>query len=97
MHFTQPSVHARALKQRGQLFGDFKGRAVGIGPQTGFFFPAGEGYQGYLNVRGYWDLATENRSTGSSVFVTLAFSPAAPEHPTPRRPMHVKTPWLGTG
>ena len=76
----------------GAKLGDFKGSAVGIGPQIGFLFPAGEGYQGYLNVRGYWDLATENRPTSSTVWVTLAFSPAAPEHPTPRRPMHVKTP-----
>ncbi|XSC43946.1 SphA family protein [Bradyrhizobium sp. RDT10] len=76
----------------GAKLGDFKGSAVGIGPQIGFFFPAGEGYQGYLNLRGYWDLATENRPTSSTVFVTLAFSPAAPEHPTPRRPMRVKAP-----
>jgi len=75
----------------GAKLGDFKGHATGLGPQIGFFFPAWEGYTGYLNVRGYWDIVTENRSKTSTLMVTLAFTPSAPEHPpTPRGPMHVK-------
>jgi len=32
-----------------------------------------------LNLKGYVDLATENRAKGWSVWVTLAFTPAAPK------------------
>jgi hypothetical protein len=76
----------------GAKLGDFKGRAIGIGPQFGVFFPAGQGYQGYLNVRAYWDVSTENRPTTNTVMVTLAFTPAAPTPPTPRGPMYTKAP-----
>jgi len=75
----------------GAKLGEYKGQAVGIGPQIGFFFPAGERYTGYLNVRGYYDIVTENRPTNGTVLVTLGFTPSAPEHPpTPRTPMHRK-------
>lgn len=70
----------------GANLGDFKGRVVGIGPQIGFMFPAGEGYQGYLNLKAYKDLAVENRPQGYTAWVTLAISPAAPsETPTKAR------------
>jgi hypothetical protein len=75
----------------GAKLGDFKGHAVGIGPQIGFFFPAAEGYTGYLNLRGYWDVVMENRPTTSTLLVMLSFAPSAPEHPPmPRGPKHVK-------
>jgi len=51
-----------------------KGRCpVGIGPQIGIFFPAFEGYTGNLNIRGYWDVAIENRPTTQFAMVTLSF------------------------
>jgi hypothetical protein len=62
----------------GAKLGNFEGRVVGIGPQIGFMFPAGEGYQGYLNLKAYKDLATENRPEGYTAWVTFAISPAAP-------------------
>ena len=75
----------------GAKLGDNKGTAVAFGPQIGFFFPAWEGYSGYLNIRGYWDLYTENRTTNQTVLVTLSFTPAAPEKPpTPSGPRHLK-------
>jgi hypothetical protein len=75
----------------GAKLGDFKGHSVGIGPQIGFFFPAFEGYTGYLNIRGYWDLATEKRPTTQTAMITLAFAPSAPEKPTAQRgPRHLK-------
>ena len=75
----------------GAKLGDFKGQAVGIGPQIGFFFPAWEGYSGYLNLRGYWDLHTENRPTTQTFMATLSFAPAAPEKPAaPQGPRHLK-------
>jgi len=74
----------------GATLGPFKGRALGIGPQVGFMFPAWEGYQGYLNIRGYRDIEVENRPKSTTVFVTLALTPAAPAPATPRSPMPVK-------
>lgn len=62
----------------GAKLGDFKGRAVGIGPQIGFIIPMSENYQGYLNVRGYRDVDVENRARTWSTFVTFAISPAPP-------------------
>jgi len=75
----------------GARLGEFKGHSVGIGPQIGIFFPAWEGYMGYLNIRGYWDVVAENRPTTQTAMVTLSFAPAAPEKPaTPRGPRHLK-------
>ena len=75
----------------GAKLGDNKGAAIGIGPQIGFFFPAWQGYTGYVNLRGYADIYTENRPTSTTFMATVSFSPAAPEHPpAPRTPQHVK-------
>jgi hypothetical protein len=63
----------------GAKLGPFKGQTVGIGPQIGFIFPISEGYQGYLNLRGYKDLEVENRPQGWTAWVTFAVSPAPPE------------------
>jgi hypothetical protein len=57
----------------------FESRTVGVGPQIGFIFP-GASFQTYLNVKGYWDLDTQNRASGASAWVTLAFSPNPPPH-----------------
>ncbi|MBR0692269.1 transporter [Bradyrhizobium lablabi] len=63
----------------GATLGDFKGRVLGIGPQVGFIFPVAEGYQGYLNLRGYKDFAAENRPDGWTAWATFQLSPAPPE------------------
>jgi hypothetical protein len=39
--------------------GGFKERTIGIGPQIDFVIPISEGYQAYLNLSGYRDLAVE--------------------------------------
>lgn len=65
----------------GAKLGDFKGMAVGFGPQIGFLFPVGD-LQGYLNVKGYGDLETQNRPKGWSTWVSFVLSPKAPETPT---------------
>ncbi|MFQ3458365.1 MULTISPECIES: SphA family protein [Bradyrhizobium] len=70
----------------GAKLGDFKGRVAGIGPQVGFIFPVADGYQGYLNVRGYKDFAAENRPEGWTAWVTFQLSPAAPAA-TPTKPI----------
>jgi hypothetical protein len=56
----------------------FESRVAGIGPQIGYLFPVGN-LQGYLNLKGYWEFAAENRASGWNTWVTLAFSPSA--HP----------------
>jgi hypothetical protein len=63
----------------GATLGDFESRIAGVGPQIGHLFPAGD-MDGYLNLRGYYEFAAENRPPGWNVFVTLAFSPKAPHH-----------------
>jgi hypothetical protein len=68
----------------GAKLGGFRGRAIGIGPQIGFIIPLSEGYQGYLNVRGYKDLDVENRPNTWTAWVTFAVSPAAPEPASPK-------------
>jgi len=70
----------------GAKLGDFKGRVLGIGPQIGFIFPVFEGYQGYLNLKGYKDFAAENRPEGWTAWVTFAVSPAPPA-PAPAKPI----------
>lgn len=73
----------------GATLGDFKGMAVGIGPQIGFLFPVGD-MQGYLNVKGYADLDVENRPKGWSTWVSFVLSPRAPEPPPTARPLYRK-------
>ncbi len=62
------------------ILGDFKSRVFGIGPQVGYLFPA-SGMQGYLNLKGYYEFAAENRPEGWNAWVTLAFTPAAATPP----------------
>jgi hypothetical protein len=70
----------------GATLGGFRGMAVGIGPQIGFLFPVGD-YQGYLNLKGYADLETENRPKGWSTWVTFAISPKAPDASATAKPI----------
>jgi hypothetical protein len=72
----------------GAKLGEFKGRAVGIGPQIGFLFPLGKEHQGYLNLKAYKDIAVENRPEGYTAWVTFAITPAAPEAPLKRPLIH---------
>ncbi|KYH01807.1 transporter [Bradyrhizobium sp. DOA1] len=66
----------------GAVLGGFRGMSVGIGPQVGFLIPKlFEGYQGYLNLKAYKDLQTQNRPNGWSSWVTFQISPEAPEQP----------------
>lgn len=73
----------------GARLGGFRGMAVGIGPQVGLLFPVGD-LQGYLNVKGYADVAVENRPQGWSTWVTFALSPKAPEAPAAATPTYHK-------
>lgn len=63
----------------GAKLGGFRGRAIGFGPQIGFIIPMSDGYQGYLNIKGYKDVEVENRASTWSTWVTFAVSAAPPE------------------
>ncbi len=64
------------------ILGDFKSRVIGVGPQIGYLFPIA-GMQGYLNLKGYYEFAAENRPEGFNAWVTFSISPA--EKPAPSR------------
>jgi hypothetical protein len=55
----------------GATLGAFKSRVFGIGPQVGYFFPVGK-EKGYVNLKGYWEFAAENRAEGWNVWLSLA-------------------------
>jgi hypothetical protein len=46
--------------------------------------------QGYLNLKGYWEFAAENRPKGWNAWLTLAFSPPAHAPPPPTKPLVYK-------
>jgi hypothetical protein len=47
----------------GAALGAFKSRVFAIGPQVGYFFPVDK-EKGYVNPKGYWEFAAENRAEG---------------------------------
>jgi hypothetical protein len=57
----------------------FRSRVAGVGPQVGYIFPMGDKLQGYVNLKGYWEFAAQNRAAGWNTWLTFAISPAAPE------------------
>jgi hypothetical protein len=69
--------------------GDFLSRVAAIGPQIGFIIPTGS-VQTYLNFKGYWEFAAENRPSGWNAWVTLSFSPNAPAAGIPHAAMITK-------
>jgi hypothetical protein len=70
----------------GNRVGCFEGRTFGIGPQIGFVIPMGS-LQGYLNLKGYRDVETQNRAAGWSAWLTFAISPAAQTETPPKAPI----------
>lgn len=82
-------VYQQLTADSGQapILGDFKSRVLGIGPQIGFIFPVGN-MQGYLNLKGYWEFAAENRPEGWNAWVTFQISPAAAQPPPQSTMIH---------
>jgi hypothetical protein len=64
----------------------FRSRVAGVGPQIGYLFPLGD-MQGYLNLKGYWEFAAQNRAEGWNTWLTFAISPKAPEPPPSAKPI----------
>jgi hypothetical protein len=65
----------------GATLGPYLTRIAGVGPEAGILFPIGE-MQGSLSLRGYWEFAAQNRSSGWNTW--LAFSIAPPAEKTPK-------------
>jgi hypothetical protein len=63
----------------GDRVGAFESRVIGVGPQLGYLFPVGEHTQGYMNLKGYKEFDEAHRPGGVNIWLTFAFSPAAPE------------------
>jgi len=85
-HFLSQEVHVGAVgyyyqqltgdSGSGATLGDFKSRVFGVGPQIGYFVPAGD-MQGYVNLKGFYEFGAENRAEGWNVWLTLALTPKA--------------------
>src|ERR1700724_2900861 len=65
----------------GATLGPYQSRIAAIGPEAGMLFPIGE-MQGSLSLRGYWEFAAQNRSSGWNTW--LAFSITPPSEKTPK-------------
>jgi hypothetical protein len=59
----------------GAVFGDFKSRVFGIGPQVGYLFPLGS-LHGYINLKGYGEFAADRRASGWNLWLTFGIAPA---------------------
>ena len=71
------------------MFGGFRSRVIGVGPQIGYLFPVGD-MQGYLNLKGYGEFDAANRPAGWNTWLTFSISPMAPSAVTPTRHMVTK-------
>ena len=66
----------------GDRVGPFESRVIGVGPQLGYLFPVGEHTQGYMNLKAYKEFDAAHRADGLNIWLTFAFSPAAPSETT---------------
>lgn len=65
----------------GATLGSYQSRIAAIGPEVGVLFPVGE-MQGSVNLRGYWEFAAQNRSSGWNTWLVFTIAPAAPAERT---------------
>ena len=67
----------------GDRVGCFESRVAGIGPQIGYVMPISKEWQGYINLKGYAEFASQNRPDGWNAWLTFAITPAAPGEAPP--------------
>jgi hypothetical protein len=67
----------------------FESRVIGVGPQVGYIFPAGD-KQGYINLKAYGEFANANRPDGWNVWLTFSLSPAPATAEAAEKPMITK-------
>jgi Putative MetA-pathway of phenol degradation len=60
----------------GAELGPYISRISAVGPEVGYLFPVG-GMQGSLNLRGYWEFAAQNRSSGWNTWLVFSIAPTA--------------------
>ena len=58
----------------GATLGAYISRISAVGPEVGVLFPVGE-MQGSLNLRGYWEFAAQNRSSGWNTWLVFSVAP----------------------
>ncbi len=58
----------------GATLGHYQSRIAAVGPEVGFLFPVGE-MQGSLSLRGYWEFAAQNRSSGWNTWLAFSIAP----------------------
>jgi hypothetical protein len=66
----------------GATLGPYISRISAVGPEAGVLFPVGE-MQGSLNLRGYWEFAAQNRSSGWNTWLVFSIAPSAPTAKAP--------------
>jgi hypothetical protein len=66
----------------GAELGPYISRISAVGPEVGVLFPVG-GMQGSLNLRGYWEFAAQNRSSGWNTWLVFSIAPSASTEKTP--------------
>jgi hypothetical protein len=69
------------------ILGPIKSRVIGVGPQIGYLFPAGD-MQGFLGAKAYFEFDAKDRPDGWNAWLTLSISPAAPRAATASRLVH---------
>jgi hypothetical protein len=62
----------------GATLGPYISRISAVGPEVGVLFPVGE-MQGSLNLRGYWEFAAQNRSSGWNTWLVFSIAPPGEE------------------
>ena len=58
----------------GATLGPYISRISAVGPEVGYLFPVGE-MLGSLNLRGYWEFAAQNRSSGWNTWLVFSIAP----------------------
>jgi hypothetical protein len=53
---------------------------IGVGPQVGYIFPVSDEYQGYLNLKGYKEFASDHRADGWNTWLSFSISAAPPSN-----------------
>jgi hypothetical protein len=65
----------------GATLGPYLSRIAAVGPEAGILFPVGE-MQGSLNLRGYWEFAAQNRSSGWNTWLVFSIAPTEKKTPS---------------
>ena len=81
MAYRRLQQHVGEDTGTGATLGAYISRISAVGPEVGVLFPVGQ-MQGSLNLRGYWEFAAQNRSSGWNTW--LVFSIAPPSEKTPK-------------